>query len=221
MAERDGERRGMERPRIESSDGAGDEHGEPREYRYGSGFDKPEAGRWANQDRENVFSRPYDEWSSPGYAFYAGKGYHREFIDPIGGPEAPDGGSGGMGWQVVPDVPRGRYTGRGPRNYVRSDERIGEELHQLLEEHGDLDATDVSVQIVEGEVTLEGEVADRRAKRLAEDIAHSLRGVRDVQNRLRIPERIAHTDADVQGMASHSGTGFLTENIEVPRTRSR
>ncbi len=223
MVKRDEEfRRGVERPQFNAYDGVGDEHGEPREYPYGSGFDKPERGRWARQDRERIFSQPHNDWSSPGYVFYAGKGYHREFIDPYAGSPEPEGGSGGQGFQIVPDSTRGPFTGRGPRNYSRSDERIGEEVNDLLTEHGELDATDIDVQTAGGAVTLEGNVDDRQAKRLAEDIAHSVRGVRDVHNRLRVEPRGGRIDAEVQGRASHSGTGFLTENVEVPpRTRSR
>jgi hypothetical protein len=45
MANRDDEfRRGVERPQFSAYDGTGDEHGEPREYHYGSGFEKPERG---------------------------------------------------------------------------------------------------------------------------------------------------------------------------------
>ena len=188
-------------------DDIGDEHGESREY--------------PAREREKIFSRPYDEWSGPGYGFYAGEGYHREFVDPYGLSNEPESGSGGMGFQVV-NIPRGRFTGRGPKGYVRSDERIGEEVNDLLSEHGDLDATDIDVRIGSGEVTLEGNVEDRRAKRLAEDLAQSVRGVRDVHNRLRIEPRSARIDVDVEGRASHSGTGFLTENLEVPpRTRPR
>jgi hypothetical protein len=223
VAKRDEEfRRGVDRPQFNAYDGVGDEHGEPREYPYGSGFDKPERGRWANPEREKIFSRPYDAWSSPGYGFYAGKGYHREFIDPYGVSTEPESGSGGQGFQVVPNFPRGRFTGRGPKNYARSDDRIGEDVNELLGEHGDIDATDITVEINRGEVTLDGNVDDRRAKRLAEDLAHSVRGVRDVQNRLRIEPRSTRVDVDVEGRASHSGTGFLTENLEVlPRTRPR
>jgi hypothetical protein len=223
MAKQDEEfRRGVDRPQFNAYDGVGDEHGEPQEYPYGSGFDKAELGRWARQDRERIFSQPYDEWSSPGYVFYAGKGYHREFIDPYAISPEPEAGSGGQGFLVEPDLPRGRFTGRGPRNYVRSDERIGEEVNNLLAEHGDLDATNITVQIAGGEVTLEGQVDDRHAKRLAEDLAQSVRGVRDVHNRLRIEPRSVRVDVDVEGRASHSGTGVLTENLEVPpRTRPR
>src|SRR6266511_4714465 len=90
-----------ERPQFDAYDGTGDEHGEPREFRYGSGFDKPERGRWAGQEREEIFTRPYDDWSSPGYVFYAGKGYHREFVDPYAGSAEPEAGAGGRGWQIA------------------------------------------------------------------------------------------------------------------------
>src|SRR5687768_17370997 len=95
MPVRDDEfRRGVERPQFNAYDGMGDEHGEPREYRYGSGFDKEERGRWADQEREGIYSQPYDRWSSRGYVFYAGKGYHREFVDPYAGSREPEAEGG-------------------------------------------------------------------------------------------------------------------------------
>ncbi len=217
-------RRENDRRQFDAYEGTGTEHGEPREYRFGSGFDKPEAGRWTDQKREEIYSRPYDEWSSPGYVFYAGKGYHREFIDPYAGPVEPEAGTGGYGFQVARESRRGRFTGRGPKGYVRSDERILENVNERLEDHGDLDASDISVAVSGGEVTLEGMVEDRQSKRLAEDLAHAVSGVRDVQNRLRVAKRAGDAsvegDVDVQGPASHSGTGFLTRNIEVrPRRK--
>lgn len=212
-----------DRRQSEAYEGTGSEHGEPREYRFGSGFDKPEPGRWTSQEREETYSRPYDEWSNPGYVFYAGQGYHREFIDPYAGP-MPEAGEGGLGFQIARESRRGQFTGRGPKGYVRSDERILEDVNERLEEHGDLDASDVSVTVSGGEVTLEGAVDGRQSKRLAENLAHSVSGVRDVHNRLSSTLRTSDAgvdgDVDVQGPASHSGTGFLTRNIEVrPRRR--
>jgi hypothetical protein len=55
-----------------------------------------------------------------------------------------------------------------------------------LTEHGDIDATDVEVAVVAGEVTLSGTVATRVQKRLAEDIADGVTGVNEVHNRLRV-----------------------------------
>lgn len=80
----------------------------------------------------------------------------------------------------------GPHTGRGPKGYRRSDDRIHEEVCDRLEACGDVDAREVEVQVKEGEVTLAGTVPDRRMKRLAERVADSVRGVVDVHNRLRL-----------------------------------
>src|SRR5579885_3062909 len=80
----------------------------------------------------------------------------------------------------------GRYAGRGPKNYVRSDERIWEDVNERLTEHPQIDASDMEVQVKDGEVTLTGMVEDRRSKHLAADIAESVAGVREVYNQLRI-----------------------------------
>jgi osmotically-inducible protein OsmY len=80
----------------------------------------------------------------------------------------------------------GPYAGRGPKGYRRSDDRIREDLCDMLCEHGGIDARDVEVQIVNGEVTLLGFVRSRQEKRLAEDLAEDVSGVRDVHNQLRV-----------------------------------
>lgn len=81
---------------------------------------------------------------------------------------------------------RGRFMGRGPRNWQRSDERIKEDINERLTEHPDIDASDIEVEVVAGEVTLRGKVDDRHAKRLAEDIAEGVFGVRDVRNEIKV-----------------------------------
>lgn len=52
-----------------------------------------------------------------------------------------------------------------------------------------IDATDVEVTVHNGEVTLRGQVDHRHAKRLAEDIAESVLGVKDVNNQIKIRQR--------------------------------
>lgn len=80
----------------------------------------------------------------------------------------------------------GPHRGRGPAGYQRSDERVREAVCESLTEDDEIDATRIEVSVHSGEVTLTGVVEDRRAKRDAEDCAYSVRGVRDVQNLLRI-----------------------------------
>lgn len=68
----------------------------------------------------------------------------------------------------------------------RSDDRVRDDVCQRLTEDGGVDASEVAVLVREGEVTLEGTVADREQKRRAERIAESVRGVCDVVNMLRL-----------------------------------
>jgi hypothetical protein len=99
-----------------------------------------------------------------------------------------DYGTGGVYSQVESftwDIP-GPHSGRGPRGYRRSDERIHEDVCDRLAAHGYLDASDVEVDVEAGEVTLTGTVPDRRTKRLAEVVAEQVHGVADVHNRLRL-----------------------------------
>ncbi|HET8650251.1 MAG TPA: BON domain-containing protein [Gemmatimonadales bacterium] len=83
----------------------------------------------------------------------------------------------------------GPNTGRGPRNYQRSDERIMEEVCEALTQQPDLDASGLEVRVENGEVQLDGEVESRRDKRLAVDLAESVGGVRDVCTHVHVRNR--------------------------------
>jgi osmotically-inducible protein OsmY len=87
------------------------------------------------------------------------------------------GGFGGQGQR--------EFSGRGPKGYVRSDERIREDVCERLSE-GHLDASDIDVQVKDGEVTLSGQVSDRRTKRLVEELLDNIKGIRDVENKLKV-----------------------------------
>jgi osmotically-inducible protein OsmY len=78
------------------------------------------------------------------------------------------------------------YVGRGPRGYRRLDERIKEDVNDRLTDDPYLDATDIDVSVDDGVVTLSGTVSGRSDKRRAEDLAESVSGVKDVNNRLRV-----------------------------------
>jgi BON domain len=77
------------------------------------------------------------------------------------------------------------FRGQGPRGYTRSDERIREEICELLTDE-DVDVSDVEVQVSNGEATLTGTVRDRRTKREVESVVDGVSGVNDVSNQLRI-----------------------------------
>ncbi len=84
---------------------------------------------------------------------------------------------------------RGRYAGIGPKNYKRSDERIEEEVSERLTTHGDMDPSNIEVKVSQGEVILTGDVEDRRMKRLAEDIAEEVSGVKNVNNQIHVRDQ--------------------------------
>jgi osmotically-inducible protein OsmY len=81
---------------------------------------------------------------------------------------------------------RGPHAGKGPQGYVRSDERILELVHEVLTDHEHVDASNITVGVKDGEVTLTGHVDRRSAKLQAEDLASTVSGVKDVHNRLRV-----------------------------------
>ncbi len=80
----------------------------------------------------------------------------------------------------------GSHRGRGPKGYTRSDERIREDVHDVLTDDPQLDATHITAEVSGAEVTLNGHVVSRRDKRRAEDIIERVSGVRHVQNNLRV-----------------------------------
>lgn len=78
------------------------------------------------------------------------------------------------------------YSGKGPKGYRRSDERIREDVCEALFRSPRVDASDIEVLVNEGTVTLKGTVESRLAKREAELCIENLSGVEDVQNELRL-----------------------------------
>lgn len=78
------------------------------------------------------------------------------------------------------------FSGRGPKGYRRSDERIREDVCEALFRNPYVDASDIEVTVKEGNVTLRGNVESRDAKREAESCIENLSGVEDVQNELRL-----------------------------------
>lgn len=77
-------------------------------------------------------------------------------------------------------------SGRGPKGYKRSDERIKEEVCELLTSHPEIDPSEVDIQVSGSEITLTGTIDNRHEKRLIEDLASSVSGVTEVNNQLRV-----------------------------------
>jgi Predicted periplasmic or secreted lipoprotein len=97
------------------------------------------------------------------------------------------------------------HRGRGPKGYRRSDERIKEDVNDRLSDDYYLDASDVEVTVANTEVTLTGTVNNRNDKRRAEDLAESVSGVTNVENRLRVKQH-RYGDYENTGTSSRSAT---------------
>jgi hypothetical protein len=106
----------------------------------------------------------------------------------------------------------GGHRGRGPRGYRRSDERIREDVNDRLADDPRLDASEIEVRVENGEVTLDGTVDSREARRRAEDLADSVSGVSYVQNNLRAREarqQVRGQPAWYEGATTTSGVAGL------------
>jgi len=78
------------------------------------------------------------------------------------------------------------HSGRGPKGYVRTDERVRDYVCDDLMDDPWLDASAIDVAVRDGEVTLSGTVESEDARRLAEDVAAHAGGVKGVHNNLRV-----------------------------------
>lgn len=90
------------------------------------------------------------------------------------------------GWDRGEGQREGPFVGRGPKGYQRSDSRIREDVSDRLTDAPDIDATDIEVNVNNGEVTLSGTVGSRQEKRRSEDVIENVTGVREVHNSLRV-----------------------------------
>lgn len=125
------------------------------------------------------------------------------------------GGYGGMGGAETGSSVYGRmgesqeqHRGRGPRGYRRSDERIRDDICDMLTEDPYIDASNMEVTVKDCEVTLSGSVSSREDKRRAEDLAERVSGVKDVHNTLRVSaqDRTSGTESVTQGTAQAAQT---------------
>jgi osmotically-inducible protein OsmY len=144
-------------------------YGSTRDFsNRGGGTGQRESERWRSRDRDTR-----DDYGSSGFA----------------GTGMGSGWAGGMGTYTgrgMQTGERGRFAGRGPKGWRRSDERIREDINERLTAHPDIDATEIDVQVRECEVTLLGTVEDRSSKRMAEELAENVAGVKEVHNNIRI-----------------------------------
>lgn len=78
------------------------------------------------------------------------------------------------------------HRGKGPKGYKRSTDRIKEDISDLFSDDPYLDASDIEIDVTDDNVILTGTVGHRQQKRRAEDLAESVSGVHNVENRIKV-----------------------------------
>lgn len=116
---------------------------------------------------------------------------------------------------------RGRHWGKGPKNFSRSDERIQEEVCERLMRQGQYDLSNVTIEVKNGEVTLDGHVDERRAKYAIEDAAESVIGVKDVNNNLRVQRSSGDDQQSFGGKGSSSTSRSSSTGSDTSSSSSK
>ena len=179
----------MDRSRRSLDREGGMEYG--RGQGYGQGY-----GQNFNQNRGQDFGQSFGQ----NFGQEGGQAYS-PFMGSQGNPGNSAGFEGGSYWRPEPGIERQSFRGRGPKGYARSDERLKEMICERLTEDGQIDASDISVEVSNCEVTLSGSVPDRQTKFRAEELVERCGAVKDIRNELRV-ERLAGAQQGSQDSAS-------------------
>lgn len=177
------------------------------EERYGQGYGSQ---AYRNSDRyggdyslagaglSGQWERGFGDMSRGGSGYYGGSDYGSR--------------SSGYGeqssWSGSVNRPaRQSFRGKGPKGYERSDERLKELICERLMEDPDIDASEISVDVRNREVTLRGTVDDRRTKYEVEELIEQCGGVKDVKNELRVRARGSDSGDTTSSQAGSAQAG--------------
>ena len=156
--------------------------------------------------------------SGVGYGGYGGEGsYGSQGWSGQGGWREPYGE--GQQYGSSGGYSQGQHRGKGPKNYQRSDERMKEMLCERLHDDPEIDASEVTVNVQGGKITLEGTVDSRRTKNAIEDVAEQI-GSQDVQNNLRVQKGGERSGMETSGKSSTATRSSMsTEDGEQSRQK--
>lgn len=110
--------------------------------------------------------------------------YSREFEHGFGHHEGMD-----IRHLREPKSKSGSHFGKGPRNWVRSDQIIKEDVCEELCYNPFIDASDIEVSVQDGVVSLKGWVESREERLEALKCVDSIPGVKDIHHELHVRNR--------------------------------
>lgn len=94
-------------------------------------------------------------------------------------------GESGTGWNR--DVGRD-HSGRGPKGWKLSDEKLKDKVSEVLFHSHDVDPSELEVTVEDNVVYLKGNIQSKGMRRVAEDLVGSIPGVIDVFTQLKIKD---------------------------------
>lgn len=121
------------------------------------------------------------------------KNYDPTFEDEYGMKHPYEHGGKLNRWSddIRSEASREGHTGKGPKGFQRSPERIKEEACEILMDDPYLDASEIEV-IVQGNIlVLRGVTGNRHDKRRAELLVEDILGVRDVHNQISVKRAVS------------------------------
>ena len=164
----------------------GENRGDDDRADFGRDFDRPASGGTGGYDYERGYGDGGRSETSDRTQRFEDAGRNAgDFLHRAGEKVASWFNAGGEGRLYASGASRGA-RGLGPQGYKRADERISDDAHERLTDDTWLDATNISLSVSGGEVTLSGTVESREAKHRAERLVEDISGVAHVQNNLRI-----------------------------------
>jgi osmotically-inducible protein OsmY len=172
--------------------------------RYGESSYAGQGGRFSgSQGNQRQGSRGHNDRQSQSYRRSQNSGDDLSF-DGFG--EHRDRQSASFSGQFNGGSPRslGKHHGKGPKGYNRSDDRIKEEVCDLLMRDSDIDAGDITVEVKQCVVTLSGEVESKQIKRSVEDLCEDILGVQDVENQLKVSRSGSSSSSRSSGQQTSS-----------------
>lgn len=122
----------------------------------------------------------------------------------------------------------GMHSGKAPKGYRRSDDRIKEEVCEALTHHSEIDPSEVEVDVKDGVVQLTGTAESRQVKSMVEDLAERINGVIDVRNDIRIMAKESYSKnrisesamPDAAAEQSRTSTAMNTKNQQSQKPGS-
>jgi osmotically-inducible protein OsmY len=165
---------------------------------YGDEFRSQDWGRQSSREG-GMSSRQYYGQQGGGYGQMSNYGQQGGFGQQGYGQQGYGQQAGGYRQQGM----QGRFSGRGPRGYQRSDQRIQEDINDRLTDHPEIDASEIEIKVNGGEVTITGTVHERYAKRMTEDCVECVGGVKQVHNQLRVQQE---SGSQQQGQRKTAGS---------------